>query len=318
MAVDAGLLLKELDRNWRLLGHGENAGVLRACSMTLIVVVDELFDAQALGATLADIMHAYPNRTIVVRLGGDGAVSARAEIQCWLPFGGRRQVCCEQVEISASLAALAAVPPVLFGLMVADLPVALWCPDLRLAQLPLLRPLLKLAGKVMVDSSALLDMPAALPLLESISAGSWRLADLAWARTTRWRAAVAHLAVTHGWSRAEEAEICWAGEGVPPPVAYLAAWLNPERLTLRCVTPQMPPGGAGRISRLRVTAQGRRMDLWREGTSVVMDTDGLRTGMVFPLHSDSALLHQELAVFGADPQYESALRRLPEVLHAHL
>ncbi len=25
-----------------------------------------------------------------------------------------------------------------------------------------------------------------------------------------------------------------------------------------------------------------------------------------------------LAVFGADPQYESALRRLPEVLHAYL
>ena len=243
MAVDAGILLKELDDNWRQLGKGEGVGVLRACAMTLIVVVRVCDDAQALGVTLADIMHEHPNRTIVLRLGEDGEVAARATLQCWMPFGGRQQICCEQIEISASLATLGAVPPVLFGLMVADLPVAVWCPDLRLANLPELRPVLKLAGKVMVDSSPLLDMRVALPALQSLSGGPWRLADLAWTRATRWRETVAHLASTEGWTRADVVEIAWAGEGVPPAVAYVGAWLNPGRLALRCDTAEMPAPG---------------------------------------------------------------------------
>ena len=316
MEVDAGRLLKELDDNWRQLGKGEGVGVLRACAMTLIVVVRESADTQELGETLADIMHEHPNRTIVLRVGEDGAVTARANLQCWMPFGGRQQICCEQIEISASLATLGAVPPILFGLMVADLPVAVWCPDLRLADLPELRPVLKLASKVMVDSSATLDMGAALGALQSLSAGTWRLADLAWARATRWRETVAHLAGTEGWTTADEAEITWAGEGVPPAAAYVGAWLNPVRLVMKCDTPEMPPMGTGRIKSLCVTAKGRQVCLRREGTGVAIEIERLRTGMIFPLLSDAALLHEELGVFGLDAPFEAALRRVPEVLDA--
>lgn len=320
MEVDAERLLKELDVNWRQLGkgNGDAAGVLRACAMTLIVVVREGDDAQALGVTLADIMHEHPNRTVVLRVGEGGEVTARANLQCWMPFGGRQQICCEQIEISASLTALGAVPPVLFGLMVADLPVAVWCPDLRLASLPELQPVLKLAGKVMVDSSPLLDMREALPVLEALSAGPWRLADLAWARATRWRETVAHLACIEGWTRADEAEITWAGEGVPPAAAYVGAWLNPERLVLKCDTPEMPAPGAGRIKSMCVTAKGRQVCLRREGTGVAIEIERLKTGMIFPLLCDAALLHEELGVFGRDAQFEETLRRIPEVLDASL
>jgi glucose-6-phosphate dehydrogenase assembly protein OpcA len=314
--VDAGRLLKELDENWRQLGKGEGSGVLRACAMTLIVVVREDADAQALGATLADIMHEHPNRTIVLRVGEDGDVTARANLLCWMPFGGQQQICCEQIEIWSSLASLAAVPPVLFGLMVADLPVAVWCPDVRLANLPELRPLLKLAGKVMVDSSAMLDMRVALPALRSLSSGSWRLADLAWARVSRWRETMAHLACTEGWTTPEEVEIAWAGQGVPPAAAYVVGWLKPERVVLRCDVPEMPAPGAGRIRSVRITAKGRQVVMRREGTGVAVEIEGLRTGMVFPLLCDAELLHEELGVFGRDTQYEAALRRVPEVLDA--
>ncbi|HEY3444620.1 MAG TPA: glucose-6-phosphate dehydrogenase assembly protein OpcA [Paludibaculum sp.] len=316
MEVDAGRLLKELDDNWRQLGKGEGSGVLRACAMTLIVVVREGADVQELGVTLADIMHEHPNRTIVLRVGEAGEVTARASLQCWMPFGGRQQICCEQIEISASLATLGAVPPVLFGLMVADLPVAVWCPDLGLADLPELRPVLKLASKVIVDSSATLDMREALPALQSLSSGSWRLADLAWARVTRWREAMAHLADAEGWTTAEEAEITWAGPGVPPAVAYVGAWLRPNHMVLRCGTEEMAAHGAGRIRSLCVTAKGRQVCLRREGTGVAVEIERLKTGMVFPLLCDAALLHEELGVFGVDAVFEAALLRVPEVLNA--
>jgi len=316
MEVDAERLLKELDDNWRQLGKGEGSDVLRACAMTLIVVVREGADAQELGVTLADLMHQHPNRTIVLRVGEAGEVEARANLQCWMPFGGRQQICCEQIEISASLETLGAVPPVLFGLMVADLPVAVWCPDLELADLPELRPVLKLASKVIVDSSATLDMREALPALQSLSSCAWRLADLAWARVTRWREAMAHLADEEGWTRAEEAEITWAGAGVPPAVAYVGAWLRAERLVLRCGTAEMAAPGAGRIRSLCVTAKGRQVCLRREGTGVAVEIERLKTGMVFPVLCDAALLHEELGVFGVDEVFEAALRRVPEVLNA--
>ena len=52
-AVRPERLLKDLRNLWVDLGKHEPAGVLRACAMTLIVVVEEERDAQAIGETIA-------------------------------------------------------------------------------------------------------------------------------------------------------------------------------------------------------------------------------------------------------------------------
>jgi len=59
------------------------------------------------GETMAALMPEHPARTIVVRLSGAGerALAERVYAQCWMPFGERRQICCEQIEITASDAA---------------------------------------------------------------------------------------------------------------------------------------------------------------------------------------------------------------------
>ena len=76
--------------------------------MTLIVVVEEERDAQAIGETLASLMHEHPSRAIVLRVrsGEEPSLSARVFAQCWMPFGSRQQICCEQVEIISSLGEL--------------------------------------------------------------------------------------------------------------------------------------------------------------------------------------------------------------------
>ena len=53
-----------------------------------------------------------------------------------MPFGHRRQICCEQIEITASDVSLPDVPAVVLPLAVADLPVMLWCRSARLFSLP--------------------------------------------------------------------------------------------------------------------------------------------------------------------------------------
>ncbi|WP_321474627.1 glucose-6-phosphate dehydrogenase assembly protein OpcA [uncultured Paludibaculum sp.] len=314
---DAGRLLKELDANWRSIGKSEGSGVLRACAMTLIVVVRAEDDPQALGDTLAEIMHEHPNRTIVVRVGeGDAPVEARTTLQCWMPFGRRQQICCEQIDISATRGNLAAVPPIIFGLMVADLPVALWCRELSLASLEELRPVLRLAGKVMVDSSSQRDAVKAVECLKKLSSGTWTIADLTWARITRWRETVAQ--ILRRGEQMDWCEVTYAGKGISTAAAYLAAWLGKVTdadVPLRCEDEECPPPGLGRIRSVRLQGGDRSVALRRTGrTSLSIEAGRMGSTAVFPLHTDAMLLQEELGVFGRDPLFEQALAALPEVV----
>lgn len=308
-AVDAGRLLAELNENWRLMGKQASGGVLRACSMTLIVVAGPQEDPQELGGTLASIMHDYPNRTIVLRVGTGLGVEARASIQCWMPFGGRQQVCCEQIEILSPRETLAEVPPVLMGLMVADLPVAVWCRDARLAALKELAPVLRLAGKVIVDTSRC-GSAAALESLRALRNGPWRLADLAWARITRWRQRIAQ--DSGAGAAGQEARVSYSGAADPMVALYLAAWL---RLAagcaplVECEDPAEPAPGMGRLRAVRIGD----LELRRVAPTVVVTRCGAcRSASVFPKLTDADLLREELGVFGADPQFEAALAAVLE------
>src|ERR1700750_1915938 len=103
-------ILKELSDLWVDTGkqEGSSNGVLRACSMTLLVLADASEDTQSVGESIAAPMPAHSARTILVKLSGAGerAMSERVYSQCWMPFGQRRQICCEQVELTVSDAAL--------------------------------------------------------------------------------------------------------------------------------------------------------------------------------------------------------------------
>src|SRR5258708_37640231 len=102
VAPDA--ILKQLAALWTQEGKQGDAGVLRACSMTLLIVAEAGDDASALGETVAALMPEHPARTILIRLQGDGerALRERGYQQCWEPFGPRQQIWCEQIEIAAS------------------------------------------------------------------------------------------------------------------------------------------------------------------------------------------------------------------------
>ena len=85
---------------------------------------------------------------------GARELASRVFSQCWMPFGHRRQICCEQIEISASDASLPDLAPVVLPLAVADLPVIVWCRSARLFDLPDFPQMAKIANKLLLDSSA--------------------------------------------------------------------------------------------------------------------------------------------------------------------
>ena len=125
--------------------------------MTLVVLAEVSDDAAALGETLAALMpeHPGPHHRGAAAGRGEPALGARVYSQCWMPFGQRRQICCEQIEITASDAALADLPPVVLPLAVPDLPVILWCRSARLVDRPEFGDLAGMARKVVVDSAQL-------------------------------------------------------------------------------------------------------------------------------------------------------------------
>ncbi len=315
-AVQPEKILRELAELWVSLGKEQTSGVLRACAMTLIVGVDNAADALAAGETLAELMHEHPSRAIVLRLEerAEHKLDARVFAQCWMPFGGRQQICCEQIEITSSCDRLQGLAPVVLGITVPDLPVVFWCRSARLLELPAFQQLLPLARKIIVDSDALGAPFMALRRVRELGSQRRGVADLAWTRLTRWRELLANTFEEPGRSaelrRITRATIAHTGEMPSTAAFYLASWL-------RCAL------GAGIEVELRAAAGVsetdtiRAIELWApawkaefqlsDGTAAV-DVNGSSSKVVLGALSEYSLLREELSILENDAVFETALR----------
>lgn len=314
-------VLRELSELWVSFGKQEgdaSTGVLRACAMTLVVVDDALGNAADVGETLATLMHDHPSRAIVVRVidSEKPELEARVFAQCWMPQGHRRQICCEQIEITSSNVSLIDLPAVMLPLVVADLPVILWSRIPRLFGSAALNQLSKIATKTIVDSTA---FPDALPALKQLASSGLVLGDLAWTRLTRWREQIAQIFENPCYScdikKIAMVVISYRGETPPAGARYMAAWIRAslERAGSR---PQIrlekaEATGDGGISRIEFSAADPavlRVSVRRvEGTCAEVSVNALTTRTVFPETSDYALLREELSISSRDPIFEAAL-----------
>lgn len=314
--VDPDRILKDLRKLWRELGESDPNGVLRACAMTLIVVVDEERDAQAISETIAALMHEHPSRAIVIRVRQctERVLEARVFAQCWMPFGKRQQICCEQVEILASPSSLADVGTVLRGLVVPDLPVILYAPSDELWWLPEFRTLLPLAGKLIVDSCDVPQPTRVLALLADLPPGIRRRADLVWSRLTPWREAIAHLFAAPKRRSCvydlTEVRILYRSSEEPSAVYYLAGWFM--HVLGAGVPIRIAPGVGPEMANIaHITLTGPTIEAVIEVTD--RNTVETRIGdeapqvTVFPDLDEAYALRQELGIAGADPLFEDVL-----------
>jgi glucose-6-phosphate dehydrogenase assembly protein OpcA len=310
-------ILKDLGKLWVDLGKQDPNGVLRACAMTLIVVVEESHDAAAIGEVLAALMHEHPSRAIVLRVRGgeDLDLDARVFAQCWMPFGQRQQICCEQIEIVSSLASLADVPAVVRGLVAPDLPVVLYCPSENLWFLRQFQALLPLANKLILDSHGMHNSLRALTYLNSLNQISGlRRADLAWGRLTPWRESIARIFDQPGRLRMiydlSEIQILYKNEDEPASVYYLAAWFM--HVLGASVKLNIAAGvGPGFASIARVGLVGPRIQASVElcdASTIEVRVDGeVEQVNVYPPVTEYEALSRELAIVGRDPVFEDVL-----------
>jgi glucose-6-phosphate dehydrogenase assembly protein OpcA len=321
-AVDPERILKDLRGLWRDLSKQDANGVLRACAMTLIVVIDEASDASIVGETIATLMHEHPSRAIVIRVRHcrEQLVEARVFAQCWMPFGGRQQICCEQVEIIASENSLADVASVVRALIVPDLPSILFCPSENLWWLPQFSVLLPLAGKLILDSCGMSDSVRVMDFWASTGAGVPRHADLVWSRLTPWRQAVSRVfedrARAAKVTELHEVQLQYAGAEAPSAVFYIAGWFRAvlgENLRVQ-VGSGPGPEYAG-IARVALTGPALKASVAiRDRNTAETQVDGNSLEVtVFPVADDAYALRQELSVAGRDPLFESAVNMAEKI-----
>jgi glucose-6-phosphate dehydrogenase assembly protein OpcA len=237
-SVDTAKLLKDLGGLWTQLGKEEtegsdrSAGVLRAVTMTFILGVEEGEDEAAASEALALLMHEHPSRAIVLKLRSDASaeLEGRAFAQCWMPFGRRHQICCEQIELSAGAASFEDTASLLHGLVAPDLPVVFWCRSAKLFDHPAYAEIAAMADKVIVDSRSLSNPKAALRLLNREVQAGKLYGDLTWTRLTRWRQMVSGLFERMDcqglFLNLNRVEIRYTHVPEPIAVDYLACWLK--------------------------------------------------------------------------------------------
>ena len=308
-------ILKELAALWTQEGKQGDAGVLRACSMTLLVIAEAADDASALGETIAALMPEHPARTILIRLQGEGerALSQRVYQQCWKPFGQRQQICCEQIEITASDAALADLPSVILPLAVPDLPVILWCRSARLVRRPEFGEIARMATKVVIDSAAAGDTnkdaaDAMVYMADAVRRGGI-FADLAWTRLTRWRETLARVFENRDTlARLPEVNSVQVRFGPSYETAawYLAAWAANALATVgQVVTPVV----ARQDESLRLELSGGtfRVALSRQDDRLVTVVNEQSNCTNLPRPADYHLMREELGIVRRDPIFEGTL-----------
>ena len=312
-------ILKELAELWvntAKQGQAEGgAGVLRACSMTLLVLAEESEDSQGLGETIAALMPEHPARAIVVRMSGPGerSLTERVYSQCWMPFGQRKQICCEQVEITVSDAALADLPSVVLPLAVPDLPLILWCRSPRLAAMPEFLPIAAMAQKVVMDSGAMKDPAAALKLIAALAAQGVLLGDLSWTRLTRWREMLAQVFENQqylGQLVKVSGVKVERGEGFGVAALYMAVWLT-DCLADAGVHASFAVGPAAEGVSLRVelVGEGFAAELARREDRMVVTVNGFSQCTSLSQPTDYLLMREELGIVRHDPVFERALTR---------
>ena len=333
--INPETILRELTELWVGLGKqqdGDGAnGVLRACSMTMVAAAEEAEDAANVGETLAALMREHPSRAIVIRLrsGRDPVLDARVFAQCWMPFGQRRQICCEQIEITASDATLGDVPAVVLPLAVADLPVILWCRSPRIFRLPAFSDLARIAHKMIVDSEA---FPSPRDIVPELAAAAAKqagaqgtpdlpvapiMADLSWTRLTRWRELISQIFENRAYlSRLpyiSQIRIGFRGSQPSASACYLAAWLLTS-LESAGAKPALQwqrneANDSEKIAAVEFTGLDLPVSVAVHDRAAEITMGSLVNRAVFSEATDYVLLREELSIPGRDPIYEKTVAR---------
>ncbi|HEV3331574.1 MAG TPA: glucose-6-phosphate dehydrogenase assembly protein OpcA [Bryobacteraceae bacterium] len=312
-------ILKEMAEIWGQFAKQPDgdagAGVLRSCSMNLVVIAQEGEDAMSLGETIAALMPEHPARTIVIWPRRNEQLSARVTAQCWMPFGQRRQICCEQIEITAPEGSMPDVASVISPISAPDLPLVVWCRSRPSVESAGCSDLFRMAEKLIVDTADWPDPQASIQRLAALAGGGLVLGDLSWTRLTRWREMFSQLFENRNYAarlpEISRVRVTYGGRNRTVAARYMGAWLGNALETadvrVEVSLEQDAKAPAGHFSAVELGGGGFRVELARQGELLVTTVDGLSQCNSLPAATDYLLMREELGIMRRDEIFERAL-----------
>ena len=193
--VEPGEIERRLADVWRGEHGGGEGSVTRAALWNVVAHTATESDHLEAGDVLGDVAASIPQRTILIR----SEPHAERRLESWISAqcqvrGDRRQVCSEQVAITAGGESIGSIPPLVHSLLIPDMPVALWwIGPLVEDDRGYLENLLEPADRLIVDSSHFRSA-GELDIVRRVAEQTVTApADLNWVRLEEWRLATATL-----------------------------------------------------------------------------------------------------------------------------
>jgi len=232
-AIDVGAIEKELNSLWTDLGH-DGEGVIRSCVLNLIILSRGNRPDSSLDESLIEITEKHPSRAILVLVDHadtTARLNAWVTSRCSLSQALSKQVCCEQISISASGPVLRESSSAVSSLILADLPVYVWSRDRISINEPLFKRFADFCDRILVDSAGSTGangtgLDEIVSYIRSTSRQT-PLMDLNWSRLVTWRALAADFFDVADYrphlDRLDAVEVRHLGD--TPRAFYLVSWL---------------------------------------------------------------------------------------------
>ena len=197
-AIDVAAIERQLISLWKQAREeDEGGGVIRASMLNLIIYVPSARKSSRLHEAIVDITSAHPCRAILIladREASENFIAAEVTSHCTLPDSSQKQVCCEEVAITATGAMVDEAPSAVAPLLLSDLPVYLWWRAVPQLTDRMFKRLGDISDRVIIDSANFADPRGDLISLCAFlkERPRWTaFTDLNWARLTAWRALIA-------------------------------------------------------------------------------------------------------------------------------
>jgi len=192
-------LEQELTQLWKEAegGRGDSIRpVIRACTMNLIVVTEDEKGADTLAAMVGEVTLEHPARIFLVvldRRAKEASLNAWISARCAIPEPGQEQVCSEEITMVGRGTDVEKITSAVTSLLVPDVStMLLWKTSIDASD-PILRSLLAISDRALIDSSEeLVPLNALLAWRTLVHAGIGvaTFGDLGWTHVTAWRAVI--------------------------------------------------------------------------------------------------------------------------------